>query len=198
MVRVSDSLLPQIAADLGVSVGAASIVVTAYALAHGSVQLIIGPIGDRFGKYACVAVAAGMSTVLVLLCGLARSLPLLVAARLGCGPGHRLDHSAGDGLRRRRHPLRAPPAGARHVSCPGRSSASCSARPPAACSAIYFGWRNVFFILAALCSRSRPSHCSIEFFRNPITHAGHATRNALARLRRPTMPPCCARPGRAP
>ena len=41
MVRVSDSLLPQIAADMGVSVGAASIVVTAYALAHGSVQLII-------------------------------------------------------------------------------------------------------------------------------------------------------------
>jgi hypothetical protein len=30
---------------MGVSVGAASIVVTAYALAHGSVQLIIGPVG---------------------------------------------------------------------------------------------------------------------------------------------------------
>jgi len=35
---------------MGVSVGAASIVVTAYALAHGSVQLVIGPVGDRFGK----------------------------------------------------------------------------------------------------------------------------------------------------
>jgi predicted MFS family arabinose efflux permease len=85
MVRVSDSLLPQIAADMGVSVGAASIVVTAYALAHGSVQLIIGPVGDRFGKYACVTAAAAMSTVLVLLCGLADSLPTLVAARLACG-----------------------------------------------------------------------------------------------------------------
>ena len=75
MVRVSDSLLPQISADFGVSVGAASIVVTAYALAHGSVQLIIGPVGDRFGKYACVTAAAAMSTVLVLMCGLAGSLP---------------------------------------------------------------------------------------------------------------------------
>ena len=51
MVRVTDSLLPQIAADLGVTVGATSIVVTVYLLAHGSVQLVIGPIGDRFGKY---------------------------------------------------------------------------------------------------------------------------------------------------
>src|SRR5262245_26936551 len=85
MVRVSDSLLPQIAADMGVSVGAASVVVTAYALAHGSVQLIIGPVGDRFGKYACVTAAAAMSTALVLLCGLAGSLPALVAARLACG-----------------------------------------------------------------------------------------------------------------
>ncbi len=58
MVRVTDSLLPQIAADLSVSVGAASIVVTVYLLAHGSVQLVIGPIGDRFGKYLCVAIAA--------------------------------------------------------------------------------------------------------------------------------------------
>ncbi|MSP32014.1 MAG: hypothetical protein EXR03_04220, partial [Pseudolabrys sp.] len=36
MVRVTDSLLPQIAADLSVTVGAASIVVTVYLLAHGS------------------------------------------------------------------------------------------------------------------------------------------------------------------
>ena len=61
MVRVSDSLLPQIAADMGVSVGAASIVVTAYALAHGSVQLIIGPAagipdyyGGILGGSACI------------------------------------------------------------------------------------------------------------------------------------------------
>ena len=38
-VRVTDSLLPQIAADLGTSVGLASIVVTGYVVAHGSTQL---------------------------------------------------------------------------------------------------------------------------------------------------------------
>ena len=59
MVRVTDSLLPQIAADFGVTVGATSIVVTVYLLAHGSVQLVIGPIGDRFGKYRCMAHCRG-------------------------------------------------------------------------------------------------------------------------------------------
>src|SRR4051794_31291663 len=49
-VRVTDSMLPQIAADLDTSVGAAAFVVTSYAIAHGSVQLVIGPVGDRFGK----------------------------------------------------------------------------------------------------------------------------------------------------
>ena len=39
MVRVSDSLLPQIATDLTVTIGAASIVIIAYGLAHGTVQL---------------------------------------------------------------------------------------------------------------------------------------------------------------
>ena len=85
MVRSTNSLLPQIAADLNVTVGATSIVVTVYLLAHGSVQLVMGPIGDRFGKYLCVALAATAASMMVALCGLASSLPLLVAARLGSG-----------------------------------------------------------------------------------------------------------------
>src|SRR6478672_94790 len=36
LVRAADTLLPQIAADFAISVGAASIVITAYALTHGS------------------------------------------------------------------------------------------------------------------------------------------------------------------
>src|SRR5581483_1049878 len=85
MVRVTDSLLPQIAADFGVTIGAASIVVTAYAVTHGSIQLVIGPVGDRFGKYRSIAAACGMGALLVLLCGLAQSLPMLALARLVSG-----------------------------------------------------------------------------------------------------------------
>ena len=57
MVRAADSLLPQIAADFGITVGAASIVITAYALTHGTMQFVMGPIGDRFGKYRTAAIA---------------------------------------------------------------------------------------------------------------------------------------------
>jgi MFS family permease len=89
-VRVTDSLLPQIAADLGTSVGLASIVVTGYVIAHGSTQLLIGPIGDRFGKYLTIAVMAMAAAMFVILrphpiAGAAcrRSLPRRRMCRVG-------------------------------------------------------------------------------------------------------------------
>src|SRR3954464_12917936 len=84
-VRVTDSLLPQIAADFGTTVGAASIVVTAYALTHGSIQLVIGPVGDRYGKYITITCTAAAAALLVMLCGLAQTLPELAIARLLAG-----------------------------------------------------------------------------------------------------------------
>ena len=173
MVRVSDSLLPQIAADMGVSVGAASIVVTAYALAHGSVQLIIGPVGDRFGKYACVTAAAAMSTVLVLLCGLAGSLPALVAARLACGlsAGWIIPLAMaflGDVIpyERRQQVL--------GTFLSGQILGQLFGQAAGGVLGDFFGWRQVFFFLAALFAIATIA-LLIEFFRNPITHAGHAT-----------------------
>jgi predicted MFS family arabinose efflux permease len=84
-VRVTDSLLPQIAADFQTTIGAAAIVVTAYALAHGSIQLVIGPVGDRFGKYRTVAVMSAIAAVLVMICGTASTLPQLAMARFATG-----------------------------------------------------------------------------------------------------------------
>jgi predicted MFS family arabinose efflux permease len=172
MVRVSDSLLPQIADDMGVSVGAASIVVTAYALAHGSVQLIIGPVGDRFGKYACVTAAAAMSTVLVLLCGLAESLPALVAARLACGlsAGWIIPLAMaflGDVIpyERRQQVL--------GTFLSGQILGQLFGQAAGGVLGDFFGWRQVFFFLAALFAIATIA-LLIEFFRNPITHAGHA------------------------
>src|SRR5262249_11250834 len=81
MVRVTDSLLPQIAADFATTVGQASIVVAAYSVSHGSIQLIVGPVGDRFGKYRTVAAMCALATLLVALCGLAQSLSALALAR---------------------------------------------------------------------------------------------------------------------
>jgi predicted MFS family arabinose efflux permease len=84
-VRVTDSLLPQIAADFGISVGSAAIVITAYMLAHGTSQLFIGPVGDRFGKYLTAALTCAFSTILVMLCGWTQSLTELALARLFAG-----------------------------------------------------------------------------------------------------------------
>ena len=85
LVRTADTLLPQIAADFAVTVGMASIVITAYALTHGSMQFITGPIADRFGKYRTVALACGLSAVTVAACGLTSTLDSLTLARFFSG-----------------------------------------------------------------------------------------------------------------
>jgi len=169
MVRVTDSLLPQIAADFNVSVGATSIVVTAYLLAHGSVQLVIGPIGDRFGKYLCVSIAAAASTALVVACGLAPSLPLLVAARLACGlaTGWIIPFAlafVGDVIpyERRQQVI------GRFLS--GQILGQLFGQAAGGVLGDYFGWRNVFFILAAVLAAATLG-LFYELWRNPITHA---------------------------
>jgi YNFM family putative membrane transporter len=85
LVRTADTLLPQIASDFAVTVGMASIVITAYALTHGSMQFITGPIADRFGKYRTVALACALSAVTVAACGLAQTLDSLTLARFFSG-----------------------------------------------------------------------------------------------------------------
>ena len=169
MVRVTDSLLPQIAADLHVTVGATSIVVTAYLLAHGSVQLVIGPIGDRFGKYLCVSIAAAGSTAMVVACGLAPSLPVLVAARLACGlaTGWIIPFAlafVGDVIpyERRQQVI------GRFLS--GQILGQLFGQAAGGVLGDYFGWRNVFFILAALLAAATLG-LFYELWRNPITHA---------------------------
>ncbi len=172
MVRVTDSLLPQIAADLHVTVGAASIVVTAYLLAHGSVQLVIGPIGDRFGKYRCLSIAAGCSTLMVIACGLAPSLPVLVAARLGSGlaTGWIVPFALafmGDVIpyERRQQVI------GRFLS--GQILGQLFGQAAGGVLGDLFGWRNVFFLLAGLLAVATTALLT-EYWRNPITRASAA------------------------
>jgi len=172
MVRVTDSLLPQIAADLNVTVGATSIVVTVYLLAHGSVQLVVGPFGDRFGKYLCIAMAAAAATVLVALCGLAPSLPFLVAARIGSGlaTGWIIPLAfafIGDVIpyERRQQVL------GRFLS--GQILGQMFGQAAGGVLGDYFGWRTVFFLLAGLLALAT---CGLffEYLRNPLTRKSAA------------------------
>ncbi len=173
MVRSTDSLLPQIASDLNVTVGAASAIVTFYLLAHGSVQLIIGPIGDRFGKYLCVSIAAAFSTLMVIACGLAPTLPMLVAARLACGlaTGWIIPFAMafiGDVIpyERRQHVL--------GTFLSGQILGQMFGQAAGGVLGDYFGWRNVFFILAAMLAIATLG-LLFELWRNPITHARNTT-----------------------
>jgi MFS transporter, YNFM family, putative membrane transport protein len=149
MVRVTDSLLPQIAHDFSTSVGEAAIVISAYSLAHGSVQLIIGPIADRFGKYKTVALMCALGCVLVAICGLATSLPQLALARFasGAAAGWIIPTSmayVGDVTPRER----LQPVLARYLS--GQIIGQLSGQAAGGVLGDLFGWRNVFFVLAAM------------------------------------------------
>src|SRR5579875_3717360 len=75
-LRITDPLLPDVARAFGVGIGAASVVVTAFAFAYGLAQVAYGPIGDRFGKYGVIA---GAMTLSALFIAAAATAPTLLA-----------------------------------------------------------------------------------------------------------------------
>ncbi len=84
-LRVADPLLPRLAREFAQSLGQASQVVTAFAVAYGLAQLLFGPLGDRFGKVRVVAWACAASAAAALLCALARGPASLLLGRLLAG-----------------------------------------------------------------------------------------------------------------
>lgn len=84
-LRATDPLLPQIAADFSVTTGTASAAITAFALSYGLLQVVCGPLGDRYGRYRTIAAAAFVSAFGSAACALAPSLDALVMARLVSG-----------------------------------------------------------------------------------------------------------------
>ena len=55
--RTMATVLPDIAADFGVSVAAAGIAITAYLIPYGVCQLAWGPLADRVGPMRVISVA---------------------------------------------------------------------------------------------------------------------------------------------
>lgn len=84
-LRVTDALLPRLSSEFGVSLGAASYVITVFAIAYGVSQLLFGPLGDRFGKYLVVAWACVACCITATLCALAPDFQWLLVARLLAG-----------------------------------------------------------------------------------------------------------------
>ena len=84
-VRLCDPMLPQFAAEFGRPLSEAAYAVTSFAIAYGLLQLVHGPMGDRYGKIAVVRVACIVAAVASLACGFAFSLGQLVALRFVAG-----------------------------------------------------------------------------------------------------------------
>ena len=173
LVRAADTLLPQIATDFAISIGAASIVITAYALTHGSMQFVTGPIADRFGKYRTVALACAVSAGTVTLCGLAGSLDSLTAARFASGVtvawilpislayiGDVVPYEQRQQLLGRF--LAAQVLGQMFGQAAGGIVGD------------YFGWRTMFFLLAAMLAIAAVA-LGYELATNPITRPGRDT-----------------------
>ena len=57
------------------------LVVVAYLIGFGSTQLLWGPLADRFGRKPILATGIALSAAFALLCGIAESFTLLIAAR---------------------------------------------------------------------------------------------------------------------
>ena len=84
-LRVTDALLPRIASQFGIGLAGASAVITSFSVAYGLMQLLFGPLGDRFGKLRVISVASGGAALASLACYSAHGFEVLVAARIAAG-----------------------------------------------------------------------------------------------------------------
>ncbi len=79
--------LPAIRGDLGFSEAGLAWVVNAYVIPFGGLLLLAGRVGDLFGRKRMFLAGMALFTLASLLCGLAPSAGLLVAARFVQGVG---------------------------------------------------------------------------------------------------------------
>jgi predicted MFS family arabinose efflux permease len=148
-LRATDPLLPLLATDFGVTTGAASAAVTAFALSYGLLQVVCGPLGDRYGRYRTIAAAAFVSAFGSAACAVAPSLDALVAARFVSGAtiGAFIPLALawiGDTVAyERRQPLLA-----RFLV--GQMAGVAFGTAAAGWLGEHFGWRAIFLALAAL------------------------------------------------
>ncbi len=184
-LRVSDPLLPQVAGNFGASLGEASAIVTAYAVPYGLTQIFSGAIGDRLGKCRAVALACGLSGLLVLLCAASQSLTQLTLARLACAPGAAIIVPLGMAYigdvvpyARRQTML------ARYLA--GQMTGMIAGQIAGGIIGDHFGWRMVFVVLACVfiaAALALASQFRSNPWTKPIEHAGGVRPRMIASYR---------------
>src|SRR3954447_19511574 len=86
-VTIVNVALPSIQDDLGFSASSLAWVVNAYLIAFGGLLLLAGRLGDLIGRRTIYLAGLAVFTSASLLCGLAQSEGMLVAARFVQGIG---------------------------------------------------------------------------------------------------------------
>lgn len=84
-MRVCDPMLPALSDEFSVSLAAVAPVIGLFALAYGIMQLVLGPLGERYGYYRVAAWSAILSGLACLACAAAPGLNTLLAGRVLAG-----------------------------------------------------------------------------------------------------------------
>ena len=84
-MRMCDPMLPAFVDAFSINTGEAARTVSFFALAYGSMQLLFGPLGDRYGKFRVISCAVLACTVGNLFAALSQEWSMLLAARTLAG-----------------------------------------------------------------------------------------------------------------
>jgi predicted MFS family arabinose efflux permease len=84
-IRMTDPLVPQLAAEFAVEPRTAALVGTAFALPWALLQPVLGPVGDLVGKTRVILTCMAILTVGGIIGAVSTSFPVVIAARLVSG-----------------------------------------------------------------------------------------------------------------
>ncbi len=84
-MRVTDAMLARLGSEFQVGLAQASSVITVFAVGYGVMQMVFGPLGDRYGKLRVIGLAAIGGAAATVGCFLAPGFETFVAARLLAG-----------------------------------------------------------------------------------------------------------------
>jgi MFS transporter, DHA1 family, inner membrane transport protein len=86
-IRILDPLVPSIARDLGVTIGAAAMLAPAYTFPYALSQPVLGALGDRFGKERIIKICTAVLATALLVAVFASNYSVLFVARCVAGIG---------------------------------------------------------------------------------------------------------------
>lgn len=147
--RAMDPLVSSLATEFGISVAAAALAVTMYALPYSIGQPILGPAGDHYGKIRILKICLWLQTLSLIVVAVAPTFELLLAGRfIGGLAGGGLMPIALAIVADKVAPSQRQAAIARNVT--GSLSGLILAASGAGLMAVWLNWRAIFGVATAI------------------------------------------------